>query len=104
MKDYSNDDRISPAHNVCELLEERGAIVQAFDPSVHSQSSYAVSSIDNAFRGAEALIILARQHELDDLTLAVIKEKMPSNPVLIDTKHQFTKDAAEAQGFAYFAI
>ena len=104
MKDYSNDDRISPAHNVCELLEERGAIVQAFDPSVHSQSSYAVSSIDNAFRGAEALIILARQHELDDLTLAAIKEKMPSNPVLIDTKHQFTKDAAEAQGFAYFAI
>jgi len=104
MKDYSNDDRISPAHNVCELLEERGAIVQAFDPAVHSQSSYAVSSIDNAFRGAEALIILARQHELDDLTLAVIKEKMPSNPVLIDTKHQFTKDAAEAQGFSYFAI
>ena len=104
MKDYSNDDRISPAHNVCELLEERGAIVQAFDPAVHSQSSYAVSSIDNAFRGAEALIILARQHELDDLTLAAIKEKMPSNPVLIDTKHQFTKDAAEAQGFAYFAI
>lgn len=104
MKDYSNDDRISPAHNICQLLLAKGAKVNAFDPAVHSDSEYLVDTLDQAIDDADALVVLAKQNEFDNLDLKYIKEKMSANPILIDTKHLWEKEQAKKQGFDHFAI
>ncbi len=104
MKDYSNDDRISPAHNVCGLLTARGANVKAFDPAVYSHCEYLVASLDSAINEADALIVLAKQKAFDNLDIKIIKEKMTDNPILIDTKHLWNKELVKEYGFDYFAI
>ncbi len=104
MKDYSNDDRISPAHDVCKLLVDNGARVKAYDPSVHNKYAYSVDTLEEAMEQADALIILAKQQQFDQLDLLIIKEKMAEKPILIDTKHLFIKDKAKALDFDYFAI
>ncbi|MGD9679080.1 MAG: nucleotide sugar dehydrogenase [Vulcanibacillus sp.] len=104
MKDYSNDDRISPAHNICELLLQRGAVVKAYDPAVHSHCEYLVDSLSTAITGADGLLVLAKQEEFNNLELSTIKEKMQESPILIDTKHLWNKELVKAQGFDYFAI
>lgn len=104
MKDYSNDDRISPAHDVCRLLAEKGAQVKAFDPAVHSEYPYSVASLEKAIKDVEAIIILAKQEEFNNLKLKDIKEIAGKTPIIIDTKHLFNKPEAEKLGFNYFAI
>lgn len=104
MKDYSNDDRISPAHTVCEILVNKGARVRAFDPVVGTAAAYSVGSLTDAVSKADALVVLARQKEFEDLHLEVIKGLMAERPVLVDTKHLFSRKQAEELGFRAFFI
>ncbi|MBO8129072.1 MAG: nucleotide sugar dehydrogenase [Peptococcaceae bacterium] len=104
MKDYSNDDRNSPAHYVCRRLIEKGVIVKAYDPAVHSRAAYAVDSLEQAIEQADALVVLAKQKAFDGLNLTSIKERMKDHPILVDTKHLFSKEQAQELGFDYFAI
>ena len=104
MKDYSNDDRISPAHDVCRILSQRGAKVKAFDPATHSKVSYMVDSLEQSVENADALIVLAKQKEFDNLDITWIKNKMMDQPIFIDTKHLFNKETVKELGFDYFAI
>ncbi len=104
MKDFSNDDRISPAHRVCDILVSKKAQVRAFDPVVRSTAAYAVNSLEEAVRDADALVVLARQEEFGELDLAAIREMMRYQPVLVDAKHLFSRDEAEALGFRAFFI
>lgn len=104
MKDYSNDDRISPAHDICSLLVAREANLKAYDPAVNERYDYSVDSLDEALKDADAVIILAKQKAFDELELKDIKKKMVEQPILIDTKHLWSRNEAEKLGFDYFAI
>lgn len=104
MKDYSNDDRCSPAHQVCRGLAAGGARVRAYDPAVPRRAAYAVDGLEGALARADALVVLARQKAFDELDLATVKAAMNESPVLVDTKHLFRRKTAEALGFDYFAI
>lgn len=104
MKDYSNDDRISPAHNVCSILLEKGVDLKAYDPAVHSSYSYSVESLEESIKEADALIVLVKQKEFDELDLSNIRGMMKEEPILIDTKHIFNKAQAIKLDFDYFAI
>ena len=50
MKNFSNDDRISPAVDICKLLIERGAIVTTFDPMVTTEYEFKTKTQDEAIR------------------------------------------------------
>lgn len=104
MKDYSNDDRISPAHSVCQELVNKGARVRAYDPVVDSDADYAVETLEDAVRDADALVVLAKQKVFEDVELEPVKKEMSENPVLVDTKHLFSREEAEKLGFAVFTI
>lgn len=104
MKDYSNDDRISPAHNVCELLLEQGAVVKAYDPAVPSHYEYSVGSLDTAVKNADALLVLAKQKDFNNLDLSHIKEQMLEKPISIDTKHLWNRGLLEELGFDSFLL
>lgn len=104
MKDYSNDDRLSPAHAVCQGLMEAGLEVRAFDPVVGTEAAYAVATLEEAVEGADALVILAKQKEFEGLDLASIKGVMKAAPILVDAKNLVDRYLAEQLGFRVFMI
>lgn len=64
MKDFSVDDRQSPAVAVAEGLIDRGFHVEAYDPLVKGRP-FQVTSLDEAVRGADLLYFLVRQPGID---------------------------------------
>jgi len=65
MKDYSNDARLSPAVDVCDLLQAAGAEVRAVDPAVPQEMPCKGKDPDWAVEGAHVLMLLSRQRELE---------------------------------------
>ncbi|MCF6092559.1 nucleotide sugar dehydrogenase [Microaerobacter geothermalis] len=92
MKDYSNDDRISPPHQLVSLLLEEGAHVFAYDPGVPESYPYKVNSLEEAVADAKALFLLTMQEEFKyvDWKRQVI-DKMSSKPVILDGKNQIPR-------------
>lgn len=88
MKDFSNDDRISPPHDVVNLLLEKGMQVAAYDPAVPSQYEYKVDSLAEAVQDADALVYLTVQEAFIELDWDKILEQMRPNPVIYDTKNR----------------
>lgn len=86
MKDYSNDDRISPPIDICNILISRGAKVKAFDPVVPTEYEYKVEKEEEALKNADALLILTRQHDMIMDDLSYFSKHMNSDSVIIDTK------------------
>ncbi len=85
MKDFSPDDRLSPAIDICTKLMQSGAAVAAFDSNVSSQYPFKVESFTEAVRDADALLILNRLFEGFDPVPGIAS--MASRPVIMDTKN-----------------
>ena len=98
MKDFSNDDRISPPHHVAELLIDRGAKVLAYDPAVPSEYAYKAASLDEAVQGADALLLLAMQQEFVDLDWRAVVSRMAEGAVVLDTKNRIPRSVVEEAG------
>jgi UDP-N-acetyl-D-mannosaminuronic acid dehydrogenase len=98
MKDFSNDDRISPPHHIAEILVERGAQVQAYDPAVPSEFSYKAGSLDEAVDGADALLLLAVQQEFVDYDWRQLAGQMADGAVLLDAKNRIPRHVEEVGG------
>lgn len=70
MKDNSNDVRQSPAIDICNLLQTRGAVVRAYDPLVPQQFPFQTKSFRQAVFGADGLIIGAWHDVFDQIDFA----------------------------------
>ncbi|GFZ33972.1 NDP-sugar dehydrogenase [Clostridium zeae] len=103
MKDYSNDDRISPPIDICNILIEKGAEVRAFDPVVPTKYSFKVDSQGEALKDADIVMVLAKQHEFN-LECRELKSFMSKNPICMDTKAIIDKNKAIEAGFEYWRI
>jgi UDP-N-acetyl-D-mannosaminuronic acid dehydrogenase len=86
MKDYSNDDRISPPIDICKILIEKGADVRAFDPVVPTNYDFKVDSQDEALKDADAILILTKQHEIDFDYFEHMSKILKEDVVCVDTK------------------
>lgn len=95
MKDFSNDDRISPPHHVAEILIARGAHVFAYDPAVQAEYTYKTNQLETAVNGADALIYLTVQEPFLSIHWEDLAAKMTADPVLMDTKNRIPKDVSE---------
>ncbi|WCK53738.1 nucleotide sugar dehydrogenase [Aneurinibacillus sp. Ricciae_BoGa-3] len=95
MKDFSNDDRISPPHHLVQLLEEAGAHVAAYDPAVPARYPYKVDSLGDAVSGADALIYVTVQEEFLEIDWDEVLGKMNQNPVLVDGKNRIPRSISE---------
>ncbi|WP_047150546.1 nucleotide sugar dehydrogenase [Aneurinibacillus tyrosinisolvens] len=95
MKDFSNDDRISPPHHLVQLLQESGVQVAAFDPAVPSRYDYKVDSLEEALRGADALIYLTVQEQFLDINWPEAIDIMNENPVLLDGKNRIPRSVSD---------
>ena len=104
MKDYSNDSRMSPAIDIAEILLKKGGRVDAFDPRVQGLHSFKVHSQDAALAGADAVILLSRQHGINYDDLVYMAGIMNENPVYLDTKSVVDRQEAEGLGFIYWRL
>ncbi len=100
MKDYSSDDRISPALDVIELLLKSGIEVAAFDPAVPTRHDFSVASLEEAVEGAHGILVLARQDGIGYNNFKLFNSVMSKNgtPFIVDTKNYYDRNEVEDAG------
>lgn len=106
MKDYSNDDRISPPIEIIKILKEKGVKVHAYDPAVPTEYDFKVDSLEKALKGMDGIIVLAKQKEFDTIDSKYIINALAKNAVVFDTRSLFAgckKELTEA-GINYLSI
>ena len=91
MKDFSNDDRISPPHHVVEILLEEGAVVKAYDPAVPANYDFKVDELNEAIQDADGLIYLTVQEEFLEINWLEMIKLMKKTPVLLDGKNRIPR-------------
>jgi UDP-N-acetyl-D-mannosaminuronic acid dehydrogenase len=106
MKDYSNDDRISPPIEIIRILQSNGANVSAYDPAVPTKYEFKVSSIDDALSQKDAVLVLAKQREFDEIDVESLLANLRRGTVIFDTRNLFGKfkDRLEKEGMIYKTI
>lgn len=104
MKDYSNDDRISPPVEICSILVGMGVNVRAYDPVVPTEYDFKVKSQEEALANADAVIILTKQKDIIYDTCEHMAKVMAEKAVCIDCKAVISKSEAEKCGIRYWRI
>ncbi|HYF79058.1 MAG TPA: nucleotide sugar dehydrogenase [Symbiobacteriaceae bacterium] len=94
MKDNSNDDRLSPAIRVVDLLLQRGYVVQAYDPAVPTNYEYKVDSLEACVTGADAVVVLARQQGVTPEAILSALAAAGQPVGLVDTRNLFPASTA----------
>lgn len=97
MKDYSSDDRLSPAIEIIKNLKVRGVEVKAFDPAVKTKYDFKVESLQEALKDVQLVLILAKQHGIE--FEKIFEYISPSKAIIIDTRNVFSYNDAKEKGF-----
>jgi len=108
-KPNTDDIREAPALSIIAALQDRGAIVRAYDPQgMHEASklldqvTYCADAYECA-KGADALLIVTEWEQFRALDLPRLKEVMKA-PVIIDLRNIYRHDEVTNEGFAYHSI
>lgn len=104
MKDYSNDDRISPAIEICKLLIQKGAKVKAFDPAVVNNHDFKVGSQTEALQDGDVLLVLAQQQGIEFNDFEYMSKFLKSEAICIDTKAVVNQEEARKYGINVWRI
>lgn len=100
MKDYSSDDRISPAIDVIGVLLKSGIKIAAFDPAVPTRHEFSVDTIEEAVKDAHGILVLAKQDGIGYNNFKLFKSVMSTAgaPFIVDTKNYYNRSEVEAAG------
>lgn len=106
MKDYSNDDRISPPIEIIKILRNKGAEVFAFDPAVPTNYQFKVNTLLEAIKDKDGIMILAKQKEFEGIDIKYLINNVDKGTVIFDTKSLFKNIKAELlhSGIIYKSI
>lgn len=96
------DTRESPALEVMELLEDRGAVCAAHDPHV-SKSPVRLVKLEEAMRGADLVVLLTDHASFNDLKPGSLAKLVKAKRVL-DTRRLLDRKAWEAAGWKYSCL
>lgn len=96
------DDRESPAYSIKELLEEHGAKLNIYDPYIQKGST--TSSLNEAMKDAEAIIVATAHEEFKDLLKQDLSSSLIS--IIIDGRNMFknNKNYFKKMGINYIGI
>jgi UDPglucose 6-dehydrogenase len=103
-KPNSDDVRDSPALDVVKKLVEAGAVVTAFDPEANgtAQRNFpaltVASSAEEAYAGADAVLVLTEWQEFRDLDPAVVAAAV-AHPRVVDGRNCLDAAAWRRAGF-----
>ncbi|RLG33371.1 nucleotide sugar dehydrogenase [Methanosarcinales archaeon] len=99
----SDDTRNTPARTLYEVLVKRGAKPVLHDPYVRDFEIPFTNEINEAIKGADAVVIATRHKEYLNLDLGLVKDKMRT-PVLVDGRDAYRKEECEELGFIYKGV
>lgn len=108
-KPNTDDIREAPAIEVIHLLQNEGAIIQAYDPQAMenvNEELHHVKLCNNAYEvaeGADALLLATEWNEFKQLDFNRIMDLMRT-PVIMDSRNLWDPDRLKELGFTYFAV
>ena len=106
-KPNTDDMREAPSLVIIPGLQQKGAVVRAFDPEGMEEASQLLENVeycDDAYHcmeGADAAVILTEWNQFRALDLDRVKELLNS-PVLVDLRNIYPLE--EVSGFDYHSI
>jgi len=99
----SDDTRNTPAKNLYDILEKKGAKPILHDPYVRDFEIQFTKDIDEAIVNSDAIITVTKHKDYYKLDLKNIKNKMRTK-VIIDGRNIFDKEKCERFGFIYKGV
>ena len=99
MKDFSDDDRQSPAKDIIASLMSAGMDVKAYDPCVAAEYPYKVNSIRQCLEKADCILIVVLQRGIDYNDFKFFRPLVNRDPVIFDAKRSVDVEKAEKSGF-----
>jgi UDPglucose 6-dehydrogenase len=105
-KPNTDDTREAPAFVLAGRLLAEGADVVTWDPIAHADGLYGVeqvTTVDDAARGADAVVLVTEWPELADVDWAAVGKTMRTR-VFVDGRNMLDPQAMRAAGFTYDAI
>ena len=102
-KARTDDTRESPALEVLHRLQDRGAVVRAYDPAASSAGLDHVTRVDDPYaacEGAAVLVVLTEWDEFRWLDLDKVKSLM-TEPRIVDARNLLDPAVARRKGFTY---
>jgi UDPglucose 6-dehydrogenase len=108
-KPDTDDIRESPAVEIVQRLQEKGAIVQAFDPKAEKKAEKVLQNVrycptpEAAAKDADALLICTEWPAFKAFPLPRLK-KLLRHPVVIDGRNVFDPATMRAAGFDYRSV
>jgi UDPglucose 6-dehydrogenase len=102
----TNDLRNSPALKIVTSLQERGAIVRAYDPAIETDSLDGIELVnlkEDACVGADVLLVATEWPDFSRVDLATIGELM-SHRSIVDARNVIGVENALNAGFDYVGV
>ncbi|EWY39324.1 UDP-glucose 6-dehydrogenase [Skermanella stibiiresistens SB22] len=108
-KPNTDDMRDSPSLDIIPALQEKGAIIRAFDPAGRHEAEKLLPGVVwcgdayETLEGASAIALLTEWNEFRVLDLKRVRELMKT-PVMVDLRNVYNPDDMEMAGFAYTCV
>ncbi len=99
----SDDTRNTPAKNLFEILEKKGAKPILHDPYVRDFELPLTKDINEAIVDADAIVTVTKHKDYYNLDLNKIKDKMRTK-IIVDGRNVFNKEKCERIGFIYKGV
>lgn len=103
MKDNSSDISESPAMRLKDLILQAGGNVLWFDPNVKGNFPLKASSLEEAIKNADVIIIPIKQDNIR-LDLEKISANAKKGAIIFDARRLIDKEFAEKEGFIYITV
>ena len=99
-----DDTRNTPAVPLYGLLKEQNAAVIIHDPFVKDFEGVELTNdLNEAFRDADAVLIVTSHKQYFDIDLSELKELMHQN-IIIDGRNIFNAAKCKEHGFIYYGV
>jgi UDPglucose 6-dehydrogenase len=105
-KPNTDDTREAPAFVLAGRLLAEGADVVAWDPVARADGLHGVeqvATVDEAVRGADAVVLVTEWPELADVDWTAVAARMRT-PLFVDGRNMLDPEAMRAAGFTYDGI
>jgi UDPglucose 6-dehydrogenase len=108
-KPNTDDMRDSPSLEILLVLQDKGALISAFDPQGMKEAQHMLKGITFAkdpyetMDDAEALVIITEWNEFRALDLDEVKKRLKM-PVVVDLRNIYPPQEMAEKGFTYLSI
>ncbi len=108
-KPETDDMRESPAIDIINEMQTRGAKIRVFDPVAMEEAKHCLSDVEyasdeyDAIEGADALIFMTEWNQFRALDLKRVKELLKT-PKIADLRNIYEPDDMRQLGFEYVGV